>query len=58
MTFQKTWLDLGSEGVEEPRRLDVPWMSLWKVLGSRNGVGGAGECPQAPGSFSLSLTLP
>lgn len=40
MTFQKTWLDLGSEGVEEPRRLDVPWMSLWKVLGSRNGVGG------------------
>lgn len=40
MTFQKTWLDLGSEGVEEPRRLDVSWMSLRKVLGSRNGGGG------------------
>lgn len=55
MTFQKTWLNLGWEGAEEPSLLGVPWMSLWKVLRSQNE--GQQVSAQVPGFFSLSLAL-
>ena len=45
MTFQKTWLNLGWEGVEEPSGPDVPWMSVQEGLRSQNEGGTAGECP-------------